>query len=237
MNTRVEPLRAGLAILTTLGLVIAMMVVFSGAQAEASGEGSPAACDTGIQASGTQDSQSFTASSGQVVNGVCIKSGSNMFLPDNHSGVLGNGTYENGCYRVSGVGTQSVTVQRIGTPSDECQGLSHVDVIVGTASTTTSTTTTLPGETTTTTTNGDTTTTTAAGDTTTTTIADEVLGTVITTSTTVATTVADEVLGTEVLAEELPFTGVDSELLIGMGVLTLMSGLLALGLAGRREDA
>lgn len=75
-------------------------------------------------------------------------------------------------------------------------------------------------------------------------IVDDVAGTTITTSTTttapvveVTTTIPDEILDTEIEAEELPFTGVDSELLVGMAVLMLMSGLLVLGLTGKREDA
>lgn len=75
-------------------------------------------------------------------------------------------------------------------------------------------------------------------------IVDDVAGTTITTSTSttapavqVTTTIADEVLDTHVEAEELPFTGIDSELLVGMAVIMLMSGLLVLGVTGRREDA
>jgi hypothetical protein len=64
-------------------------------------------------------------------------------------------------------------------------------------------------------------------------IEEEVAGTTITTS---ATTVADEVLDTEIEAEELPFTGIESDLLVGMAVLLLMSGLVVLGLTGARED-
>jgi len=75
-------------------------------------------------------------------------------------------------------------------------------------------------------------------------IEDEVAGTTITTSTTsttapvvqVTTTIPDEVLDTGVEAEELPFTGIDSELLVGMALLVLISGLLVLGLTGSRED-
>ncbi|MCZ6736709.1 MAG: hypothetical protein O7B77_01895, partial [Actinobacteria bacterium] len=43
---------------------------------------------------------------------------------------LGNGLHENGCYQVSGVGTQTVTVQRVGNPGPDCQDISHVDVLV-----------------------------------------------------------------------------------------------------------
>lgn len=75
---------------------------------------------------GTDDLITFSAPSGNTITGVCIKSGENMF-DDGHSGQLGNGTFES-CYTVSGVGTGTVTVSRTGTPSSECQGLSHIDV-------------------------------------------------------------------------------------------------------------
>jgi hypothetical protein len=78
---------------------------------------------------GTDDLVTSTVEADEVVTGVCIKSGANMFPPDTHSGVLDNGTYENDCYQVSGVGTQTVTVTRIGTPSSTCQAISHIDVV------------------------------------------------------------------------------------------------------------
>jgi LPXTG-motif cell wall-anchored protein len=101
-----------------------------------------------------------------------------------------------------------------------------------TTTTTVEDTTTTSVEDTTTTTVEDTTTTTVE-DTTTTTIEDEVLPTVITTSTTAAptTTVEDEVL-----AEELPLTGVNTDLLALLaGGLGLM-GALVLAATRRIED-
>ncbi|HEX5141952.1 MAG TPA: hypothetical protein VFX19_13495, partial [Dehalococcoidia bacterium] len=103
-------------------------------RASADGNGSPTAClDTtpGVMGSvtGTDDLVTSTVEADEVVTGVCIKSGANMFPPDTHSGVLDNGTYENDCYQVSGVGTQTVTVTRIGTPSSTCQAISHIDVV------------------------------------------------------------------------------------------------------------
>src|SRR3989344_779643 len=76
----------------------------------------------------------YTAPSGQVVTGVCIKAGNDMF-GDGHSDSLGNGIYNgtsgNPCYVVSGVGTQIVTVTRIGSGST-CKEISHIDVYSGT---------------------------------------------------------------------------------------------------------
>lgn len=78
---------------------------------------------------GTGSEKSYTT--GQdwlIVTGVCIKSGSGMF-GDSHSEALGNGTYENSCYQVTGVGTNTVTVMKIGSGS-ACKDISHIDVYV-----------------------------------------------------------------------------------------------------------
>ena len=69
---------------------------------------------------------------GDVVTGVCIKSGANMFGGD-HSQVFTQNTANiASCYGITGIGTSNVTVQRTGTPSSTCQAISHIDVIVGT---------------------------------------------------------------------------------------------------------
>jgi hypothetical protein len=76
--------------------------------------------------SGDEDEMVFQASEGEEVTGVCIKSGINMF-DSGHSGVVGNGTYEDGCYLVEGVGTSEVKVTRL-KEGRYCQGLSHLDI-------------------------------------------------------------------------------------------------------------
>jgi hypothetical protein len=106
----------------------------------ADGAGSTPACDDGPNvdgsigppAVGTGDEISHTVSGGNVVTGVCIKTGGGA---EGHSLPLGNGSFSgtfgpDGCYVVSGVGTPTVTVTRIGTGSD-CQELSHIDVLFG----------------------------------------------------------------------------------------------------------
>lgn len=114
---------------------LAAVVVATSAVSYADGQGSPAQC-LGKEGSvlgsqeGTDDEVTVKAPDGKVVTGVCIKSGENMFGGNQHSGVLGNGTFENNCYRVVGVGTQEVTVTRIGSGSN-CQEISHIDVVVG----------------------------------------------------------------------------------------------------------
>jgi hypothetical protein len=96
----------------------------------ADGNGSPDDCKTDFGATGDPVA-SYDAGDGNIVDGVCIKSGSNMFDGNQHSDVLGNGVYEDGCYEVSGVGTQVATVTRLEDGSD-CQAISHIDLILAT---------------------------------------------------------------------------------------------------------
>lgn len=84
----------------------------------------------------------YTAPNGQIVTGVCIKAGNKPF-GDGHSDILTNGTYDNGCFTVSGVGTQTVTVVR-NFDSNTCQGISHIDVYVSSQPTNTPTITATP---------------------------------------------------------------------------------------------
>ncbi len=74
----------------------------------------------------------YSAPAGTIVTAVCIKSGANMFGALKHSFPLQNGTYENGCYQVSGVGSGTVTVTRL-LDGSSCQGISHIDAILGDA--------------------------------------------------------------------------------------------------------
>ena len=198
-----------------LGLiVIGVLVGTLGMTALADGAGSPEVCKTGDQA----DNGIFTAEAGEIVDGVCIKSG------ELHTGVLGNGLHRDGCYEVSGVGTQTVTVQRVGNPGPDCQQISHVDVLVTddpepTTTTVPEETTTVPEETTTTvpeeTTTTDPATTTTAPETTTTDPA-----------TTVPTTTPTE----------LPDTGINASSWIVAALVLLMSGgLVLLGVTRRAE--
>ena len=105
--------------------------------ASADGSGSPDDCTDGPSTSGDADHLEYEAPDGYVVDGVCIKSGSNTFEGDKHSEPLGDGFYDHdgnpvdeqdACYSVSGVGTQTVEVDRNFSSSD-CQSLSHIDVI------------------------------------------------------------------------------------------------------------
>src|SRR5688572_29911516 len=101
--------------------------------ADADGNGSSAGCHdstAGVVGSvtGTDNVVTYDAGASTSVTGVCIKSGNNMFGGNKHSAVLTNGTYENGCYEVTGVGTQVVTVTRL-LSGKNCQGISHIEVV------------------------------------------------------------------------------------------------------------
>ncbi|MCR4306136.1 MAG: hypothetical protein NUV73_03575 [Candidatus Daviesbacteria bacterium] len=122
--------KLGLIVAIIFGLGIVFVPAYSNILAD--GENSPVECTNAEgSAQGNDNILSVTAPAGEIVDGVCIKSGSNMFGETGHSGVLGNGTFEDGCYSISGVGTATATVTRVGSGSD-CQELSHIDGIFGT---------------------------------------------------------------------------------------------------------
>lgn len=124
----------------TVFAVGAFSIALNSPTSYADGNGSPNECkgsspnvigsQGGEDNGGSANVATVNVGAGNVVDGVCIKSGNNMFNGNKHSGVLGNGTYENGCYQVVGVGTQQVTVTRLKS-GPSCQGISHIDVVVG----------------------------------------------------------------------------------------------------------
>lgn len=143
------------------GWYISVLVIFSilliapaaaGMQsAFADGNGSPAECETDLNLDSDDSGQSgdeiSTILTGEVVTGVCIKSGNGSFTGDENGdddGVNCNGKkckgqhsvkftvdgpYGNaGCYEVIGLGTIEVTITK--TRDDKtCKDLSHVDVM------------------------------------------------------------------------------------------------------------
>ncbi len=121
------------ALLTPLVMLAFTATTFLGSNLVlADGNDSPDAClgmNSGVIGSvSDKDSEvSYTVENDEIVTGVCIKSGEGSFGDKQHSGVLGNGTYEN-CYTVEGVGTRTVTVTRIGEGPD-CKAISHIDVV------------------------------------------------------------------------------------------------------------
>ena len=96
-----------MASLILLALMAAGLTAVIPTFASAEGNGSSDECWTGVTGTGTEDEMTYTADEGDVITGVCIKSGTNMFV-DGHSGELGNGTVAN-CYTIAGVGTDEVT--------------------------------------------------------------------------------------------------------------------------------
>lgn len=69
---------------------------------------------------GTGDLVTFNAPSGNTITQVCVKASTDHFKFTSNT--------SDGCYTVSGIGTGSTTVERTGTPSSECQEISHIDV-------------------------------------------------------------------------------------------------------------
>jgi hypothetical protein len=67
-----------------------------------------------------------------VITGVCIKSGVNMFGGGHSDLIAADVEGLAGCYDVTGIATSTVAVERTGTPSSSCQAISHIDVIVET---------------------------------------------------------------------------------------------------------
>lgn len=107
------------------------------------GTGSPTACLTTSGADTVDNpaeagSVKATAPSGQIINTICIKSGTETFAlggsgdcandARQHSPcITANGLYgKNDCYTVGGMGTSSVTVTQKAGP---CSAISHVDFI------------------------------------------------------------------------------------------------------------
>ena len=126
--------RTAFGILATLGLVFSLFAL--AAPVFADGDDSPAACDTAINvdaedAGQSEDEVTYEAASGEIVTGLCIKSGNDAFGPDNkHSDLItADGTVGFGCYTVTGIGTDSVSVTKL--DSDNCHGISHIDVVTG----------------------------------------------------------------------------------------------------------
>ncbi len=132
MNMAEQRIPSGVLILIAGAIAVAAMLA---AALLLPGQDSPASATGGgctdADVSGIEEDPvaSFDAAP-DIVTDVCIKAGTNMF-DGGHSGKLGNGTFEDGCYQVSGVGTSTVTVERIGQESSTCQMISHIDVYTG----------------------------------------------------------------------------------------------------------
>ena len=67
----------------------------------------------------------LTSPNGEPIIQVVVKAGANCFT------ATSDGLIHNGCYLVSGIGTDTVTVTRVGTPSPDCQEISHLEGNLG----------------------------------------------------------------------------------------------------------
>ena len=100
---------APLVVLGAAGVLLGLTL-----PANADGDDSPAVCKTG--SSTGEGNQVIAAGPGKVVDFICIKSGVEMFGTSKHSNPIStDGFYGNGgCYQVTGLGTSSVTVTKVG---------------------------------------------------------------------------------------------------------------------------
>ena len=147
MNTQERTLPNAVVILfaitIAIGAIVAAVLLLGGNQALGTGNDSPTEC---TNAGNTNESSPFTAQSGEVVTGVCIKSGVDTFAGNlKHSGLITvDGAYGNDdCFIVSGIGTSEVSV----TEDTDCKDVSHIDVNTGPETTPTPTPTPTPGTT------------------------------------------------------------------------------------------
>ena len=124
--------RTALGILAAFGLLLSTLLMVTPVFAD--GADSSAECTamtTNVDAEHpgqSEDEVTVDAGAGNIVTAICIKSGSEAFGDEKHSGVIdADGTYDD-CYTVEGIGTQTVTVTK--ADSSECKGISHVDAAV-----------------------------------------------------------------------------------------------------------
>lgn len=137
LNKKDQTLSTGvlvlIAIVIAVGAMLAAALLLSSGD-RALGDGgpdSPEECKT-TDATTVDGVATFTAPAGEIVTGVCIKSGNDAFAggaDPKHSGLLTvNGTYGiNDCFVVSGIGTATVSVT-IRTGAVGCHAVSHLDV-------------------------------------------------------------------------------------------------------------
>ncbi len=127
-----------IAVTIAIGAIVAGALLSSGDRALGDGSDTTVECKT-TTATTLEGVSTFEADDGDIVTGVCIKSGDNTFPGDKqHSELITkNGTFGiNDCFVVSGIGTSTVTVTSNPQASD-CKAVSHIDVNTETAPTAT----------------------------------------------------------------------------------------------------
>ncbi len=69
-----------------------------------------------------------TAPNGKIFTKIYVKAGPNCFSSSN------NGTLNNGCYLVNGIGTTTSTVSKVGNDGPNCKDISHVEFVYSSSS-------------------------------------------------------------------------------------------------------
>ena len=119
-----------------LGTLLSILLISSSTTqfVLADGTGNPASeleCEMALS-DNTNDGNVATmvAPSGEKITEICIKAGSAQSNSDGkaHRGgvITSNGNVDNNCYTVSGIGTSTVTVTKIGS-GPNCKEISHLD--------------------------------------------------------------------------------------------------------------
>jgi hypothetical protein len=127
---------AALSTMVSLGLVAAYVV--AGPVAAQPGGGN--CLEGGTKLDFSAEEYTINAPAGSVVTAVSIKAGRDCLGPFTED-------FNDGCYAVSGLGTATVTIERIGS-GPTCKEISHVEFLTSTSppptTTTVPTTTTTP---------------------------------------------------------------------------------------------
>jgi hypothetical protein len=119
-------LRKPIIVLLVLGLVTTQF-------AFADGNDSPAEC-LGGATDETGGPTNIDVGAGNIISGICIKSGNEAFNNWKHSGLIiadgtvGDGDIPDDCYTIMGLVTQTVTITETGNSA--CKEISHVDYVV-----------------------------------------------------------------------------------------------------------
>ena len=119
-----------IAVTIAVAAMVAAVLLLGGDQALGEGKDTLTEC---TNADHTGESAPFTAPTGEIVTGVCIKSGSDTFAGGlQHSGlIIADGLYgTDDCFVVSGIGTSTVSVT-LNSQASGCNAVSHIDINTG----------------------------------------------------------------------------------------------------------
>ncbi len=110
-----------------ISILIVSLLITSYQTTNASGGKTKECNDANVKGyEGGSKKSTYKTNNNGIVNGVCIKSGSGMFGDMHSEKLTSNDTYES-CYKVQGLGTDKLVVEKIKEGND-CKDISHIDV-------------------------------------------------------------------------------------------------------------